>query len=81
MFKRKTIGQHTEEDTKYFISNSWFYLPYFEINENDFSETTKKSVNEIKEMYNTLHSNYKPVKIFKPDFWTNGPELKAYLLN
>lgn len=81
MFKRKTIKQLVKENTKYFISNSWFYQPYFEINPDDYSDISKQKINAVRQMYNNLNIHYKPVKIFEPDFLTNGPELKVYQLN
>jgi len=81
MYKRKNIEQLTKEDTKYFISNSWFHKPYFEVDKYDFSEITQKDISKIKKLYNELNSSYKIVKNFKPNFWTNGPEISIYSLN
>jgi len=81
MYKRKTIKQLIGEDTKYFISNNWFYKPYFEVNPDDFSESTQKNISEIISIYNNLGKNFKIVQKFEPDLWTNGPEITVYSLN
>ena len=51
IYKRKNLEQLIDENTKYFISNSWFYKPYFEIDQNEFSEIVREGVNEIQKMY------------------------------
>jgi 4-amino-4-deoxy-L-arabinose transferase-like glycosyltransferase len=80
IYKRKNLDQLIGENTKYFISNSWFFEPYFEIDKNDFSEISHAGINQIQKMYEILNNNYKPVKKFEPDFWTNGPVLNIYKL-
>jgi hypothetical protein len=80
MFKRKSINQLINEGSKYLIINSWFYQPYFEVDLNDYSSLTQKSIIQIRDMYSNLKKNYPFLIKFKPDFWTNGPEISVYQL-
>ena len=81
VYARKSLEKLNKENTKYIVTSSWFYKPYFEINQNDYSDITQNTIRYIRQMYIKLDTEYRPVKIFKPDFWTNGPELKIYQLN
>ena len=80
MYKRKDLDKLIEESTIYFISNSRFFKPYFEIDPNNFSQIINKRLIEIQHTYEVLSNHYKPVKIFRPDLWTNGPELSIFKL-
>jgi hypothetical protein len=74
----KTLQQLEEEGVTYFITNEFFYKPYFEISSNRFPFVIKKRIDEVQAFYQYFMQTHRPVMVFQPDFWTKGPEIRIY---
>jgi len=79
--RRRVLGELIRLNTSLLISNSWYYKSYTSVNMRDYPPGIQIGIKEVQDFYHQLFKNFKPVKIFKPDFWTSGPEIEIYYLN
>ena len=80
-YRRKSIAHLGDENVKYIITNEYFYKPYLAVDAKDYPKSVQGQISEIRKMYKYLLEEMKPIKLFKPDFWTPGPEIRIYNLS
>jgi len=81
LYKRKSLQQLLAEGVTMLITNKPFYTTYQQVSIENFPPLIAQRIQEIREFYRQLDTGYVPFQIFKPGFWTRGPELKIYRLN
>jgi len=79
--RRRVLSELLRSNTTILISNSWYYSSYLSVNMRDYPLGVQISIKEVQDFYEQLFKNFESVKIFKPDFWTPGPEISIYNLN
>ncbi len=77
-FRRRTLIELIHERTDYLICNSWFFNRYLTADIRDYSAGIQIGIMETQDFYQQLFEYYKPIKVFKPDFWSPGPEIRIY---
>jgi hypothetical protein len=80
-FRRRTLSELIHKRTDYLICNSWFFKRYITADIRDYSPGIQIGIRETQNFYQQLFEYYKPIKVFKPDFWSPGPEIRIYSLH
>jgi hypothetical protein len=80
-FRRRTLIELIHKRTDYLICNSWFFNRYLTADIRDYSAGIQIGIMETQDFYQQLFEYYKPIKVFKPDFWSPGPEIRIYDLH
>jgi hypothetical protein len=76
-FRRKGFEQLLDERMDYLVTNNRFYEAYLQTDPGSARPELRLRIESVRQFYKDL-SKYKPLQIFQPDFWHNGPELSIY---
>ena len=79
--RRRVLRELKSLNTSILMSNSWYYKSYMSVNMLDYPLGVQIGIKEVQDFYQQLFQNFKSIKLFKPDFWTPGPEIEIYYLN
>ena len=79
--RRRTIQELMQMKVDYLITNDWYYQQYLKVNMREYPFGVQIGIREVRSFYKNLDRFFKPIKIFKPDWMTPGPELRIYRLS
>lgn len=79
-FRRRTLRELIQSGTDFLITNSNLYNAYLPLNMRDYPLGIQIGIHEVQDFYQQLFEHFEPVKVFKPGFWTPGPEIRFYKL-
>ncbi len=80
-FRRRTLIELIHKGTDYLICNSWFFTHYITADIRNYSPGIQIGIKETQDFYQQLFDYYQPIIVFKPDFWSPGPEIRIYDLH
>jgi hypothetical protein len=77
-YKRRDLDELLHLGTSYLITNERYYKGYISINLKDYPPGVQIGIRDVQNFYQRLHQQFKPLKVFEPDFWQKGPKLSIY---